>query len=281
MNIPTIRINHNKAWFDWCVLYAPFIITGILFLCCLVMELTHTVFPENTRATIYSTVGDAFYYYSIVLTFLYGCKYGLKWITALLCAFAAFHFVFSGMNGVWRNIEMSLFGGGSYAAFRGAIFLLPMSALLAGLFKKKILLMCDYLTPFFFYLHGSVTIACWVMGCCAGKPLEWGIYNPRFEQTAFPMQPLIILLSVGVAFWGVMYAKKHAYKANGKVFAYSLIAYGLGRIALEFMSANVRVVGALSFNSLCSLAMIAVGALLSYFIYKKFSVEENNETENI
>lgn len=263
------------------VLYLPFIITGILFLCCVVMELTHTVFSLEMRGTIYRTVGDAFFYYSIVLTFLYGRKYGLKWITALLCAFAAFRFVFSGMNGVWRNIEISLYGGGSYAAFRGAIFLLPMSMVLAVLFKKKTLQICDYLTPFFFYLHGSVTIACWVMGCCAGKPLEWGIYNPMLVRNAFPMQPLIILLSVGIAFWGVMYAQKHEYQANGKVFAYSLIAYGLGRYILEYMSDDIRVLGILSFNSLCSLAMIAVGGLLSYFIYKKSVLEEKNETENV
>lgn len=264
-----LRNKRAETVFDWFVEYIPFIITGIAFLVCLGLELTHTYFSYETRGRIYSSIGTFFHYYSVLLCFLYGRKFKVDWIAALICALASLDVVFGAVTGLWRDLELWLYESGGYASFRSAIFLLPMCLILSLLYEKRTLLLCDYLTPFFFYKHGSVTTACWIEGCCVGKECSWGVYNPDLETTLFPTQPIIILLSTGVAFWGIWYSKKHNYKGDGKVFAYSLIVYGIGRFLLEFVSDDIRLVGMLSLNSLCCISMILVGGLLGYGIHKR------------
>lgn len=263
------RIKRAETVFDWFVEYIPFIVTGITFLGCLGLELTQTFFSSETRGRLYSIIGTFFHVYSILLCFLYGRKFRMDWITAFVCAFASLDVVFGTVSGLWRKLELFLFESGGYAAFRAAIFLLPMCWLLSLVYEKRTLQLCDYMTPFFFYKHGSVTTACWIAGCCAGKECSWGLFNPDLEAVLFPTQPVIILLSTGVAFWGILYSRNHDYKGDGRVFAYSLIAYGVGRFLLEFVSDDIRVVGPLSLNSLICLAMIAVGGLLIRGIRKQ------------
>lgn len=271
----------SSEGFDWYVQYVPFLIAAFLFVICTIIELLEIDISHEMRGAVYHNFGLVVYLSSIILSILYGRKYGLKPVIAVACTAVCFFLIFSSVTALIRDIEVSLFGTGSIATFRSAVFLLPACWLLAFLFKEDMLQLCDYLTPYFFYAHGTVTLACWVEGCCAGRSCGWGLLNPLTGLKAFPLQPLIVILAVSVAYWGLTYARKIGYKTNGKVFAYSLIAYGLGRYILEFMSDDMRILGVLSFNSLCSLAMIAAGGLLSYFIYKKSVLEENNETENI
>ena len=104
--------------------------------------------------------------------------------------------------------------------------------------------------------------------------LPWGLMNPVTKHYAFPAQPYVILLSVSIALWGLLYARKQKYQTNGKVFAVSLIVYGFFRYILEFFTDDMRVLGALSLYSIYSVIMVLLGVLV-YFRKPKPPVEIN------
>lgn len=253
----------------WYVEYLPFIFTGVLCVICIVIEILHIEFSRETREEFYSYFGTISLVLSASLNLVYGRRYGLSWVASIGATFVSFYLIFSLLTQVGMRIEVYLTGTGSVAAYRSAIFLLPACYLLSRLFKKDTFMLCDYLTPYFFYHHGTVTIACWIVGCCAGDTNSWGLFNPILEQMVFPLQPCIILLGVCTSLWGIWYARKKHYQTGGRIFAYSLIIYGIGRYLLEFISDDMHILGVLTWNSFCSLAMIMLGSILIYLINKK------------
>lgn len=262
-----LRVKENIL--EWSRIYLPFVFTFVFFGVCLLIELLDIRFPIEEREEFYIVFGSIVVNLARILNIFYGRKYGLKWLSAILCTAIGLYLIFNLVPQLLMKVEVQMSGAGSVAAYRSVILLLPVCLLLSPLMKKDVWNLCDYMTPYFFYAHGTVTLPCWIVGCCTGKTCSWGIYNPLLGQTVFPLQPCIILLSVGIAYWGIWYAKKHKYLAKGKVYAYSLIAYGLGRYFLEFVSDDMRILGALSWNSFYSIAMILMGSILSYLIYKK------------
>ncbi len=249
--------------------YAPFVIVLLGFIGCLIIELAHIPISMESRAQFYSVFGSVSFYSSILLNTVYGRKYGLGWIKSFVFSFLSFQVVFSLLSGANAQLDVFLFGVGGYASFRSAMALPLLCLILARFCKVDTLNLCDYLTPYFFFHHGAVTIACWIQGCCGGKTWAWGLCNPLSGLTVFPTQPLIILLSIAAAYWGLYYSKKQSYQANGIVFANTLIIYGFFRYLIELFSDDPRVFWVSSWLSICSLAMIAEGFLLRYIIGKR------------
>lgn len=275
MKNENIGVKRIENILEWSHTYLPFIFTIVFFIICVLIEWMEIRLPIEEREEIYIVFGAIVVNLSRLLNVFYGRKYGLNWISTIICTVIGLYLVFNLIPQLLMQIEVRISGTGSVAAYRSAIFLLPVCLLLAPLMKKNALDLCDYLTPYFFYAHGTVTIPCWIVGCCTGRLFSWGIYNPLTAQTVFPLQPCIILLSVGIAYWGIQYAKKYNYQAKGRIYAYSLIVYGFGRYLLEFVSDDMRILGVLSWNSFFSLAMVLLGSILSYQIYKK----NNNNLE--
>lgn len=267
--------NQTKArtrWFqllDKLILYVPFVIALGLFACCLVVEIFGIDISNEGRDRVYSSFGIAFYF-SILLNVVYGRKYGLGWLRCLIFSLASFYLLFSYTSQAWTWLDIKIFGTGAIASFRSAIFLPLLCLLLSKFCKVDTLNLCDYLTPYFFFHHGIVTVACWIKGCCAGSTCSWGLLNPLTGTTVFPTQPCIILLSLAVAFWGLYYSKKHEYKANGKVFANTLCMYGIGRYVIELFSDDARVWWVLSWLAVCSLVMIVEGFIVRFISSKRY-----------
>lgn len=265
--------NSKMRWaklLDYLLLYGPFVVAFACFVCCLLIEIFHVEFSQAGRDQFYSTFGSISFYSSILLNVVYGRKYRIGWLCCLIFSFASFYLVFSLATQAWTWLDIRIFGVGAYASGRSLMFLPLLCLILARFCKVDTFNLCDYLTPYFLFHHGVVTVACWVVGCCAGSACSWGLRNPVSGLTVFPTQPCIILLSVGIALWGLLYSKKHDYKANGKVFANSLCMYGIGRYVIELFSDDVRVWWVLSWFAICSLAMIVQGLVLRRIIQKRF-----------
>ena len=250
--------------------YLPFGIAALCFLGCMIAEILGVEISREARDQFYRSFGDVCYYSCILLSILHCRKYGVNWFLCLLFSFLTFLLLLSYLSGGWTDLDILIFGTGTVAAFR-AILALPLLCLVfSRLCKVDTLNLCDALTPYCFFMHGIVTVACWIEGCCAGKPQSWGLQNPLNGMTVFPLQPCIILLSLGVAFWGLESAKKQNYRANGMVFANSLIIYGCVRYVLELFSDDPRMLGVTSWLGICALMSIGLGFLVRRISEKRY-----------
>lgn len=252
------------------ILYIPFVIALGFFFCCLVIEILHVEISKESRDQIYSIFGTSSFYFSILLNIVYGRKFNLGWIRSLIFSLASFFLIFNLASQAWAKVDIWIFGGGAIASFRSLVFMPLLCLLLARFCQVDTLNLCDFLTPYFLFHHGFVTIPCWIEGCCAGRPWSWGLHNPLSGMTVFPTQPCIIILSLAVVFWGLHYSKKHAYKTNGMVFANSLCLYGVGRYVIELFSDDARIWWELSWLSLCSLIMVVLGLVIRYISVKRY-----------
>lgn len=250
--------------------YLPFMIAALCFLGCVVVEILGVEINREARDQFYRSFGDICYYSCILLSALHCRKYGVNWFLCLLFSYLTFRLLLSDLSGAWTDLDILIFGTGTVAAFR-AIMALPLLCLVfSRVCKVDILNLCDALTPYCFFMHGIVTVACWIEGCCAGKPQSWGLLNPLNGMTVFPLQPFIILLSLAVANWGLEYAKKQNYHANGMVFANSLIIYGFFRYVLELVSDDSRVFWIVSWLGVCALMSVALGFLVRWISGKRY-----------
>lgn len=248
--------------------YSPFVIALGCFMGCLIMEMERIPISMESRAKFYSVFGAVSFIGCILLNTAYGRNYGLGWLRSLIFSFCSFQIVFSWIS-VWNaELDIWIFGQGAIASFRSAMLLPLLCLILSRFCRVGVWDLSDYLTPYFFLHHGFATVACWVSGCCGGKTWSWGLVNPVSGLTVFPVQPLVIILSVAVTYWGLHYSKKMNYRANGAVFANSLIIYGFFRYLIELVSDDPRVFWTLSWLSVCSLAMIVLGFLVRWLAGK-------------
>ena len=248
----------------------PFVIAALCFLGCVIVEILGIVISREERDQFYRSFGDACYYSCILLSTLHCRKYGVGWFKSLLFSYLTYILLLSYLSGGWTDLDILIFGTGTVAAFR-AILALPILCLIFTRFcQVDTLNLCDALTPYCYFFHGIVTVACWIEGCCAGKPQSWGLLNPLNGMTVFPLQPCIILLSVAVGYWGLEYAKKHSFRANGLVFANSLIIYGCGRYILELFSDDPRIFWVVSWLGVCALMSVALGFLVRWISGKHY-----------
>lgn len=246
----------------------PLAAAVVLFGLCLAMEALHIPLTAQVRDQIYSNLGTISFISCILLNTAYGRNYGLGWLRSLIFSFCSFQIVFSWIS-VWNaELDIWIFGQGAIASFRSAMLLPLLCLVLSRFCRVGVWDLCDYLTPYFFLHHGYATVACWVSGCCGGKTWSWGLLNPLSKMTVFPVQPLVIILSVAVTYWGLHYSKKHNYQANGMVFAGSMCTYGFFRYLIELFTDDARVFWVMSWLAVCSLAMLAFGLLVRYRIRK-------------
>lgn len=249
--------------------YVPLVLTVIFFVGCLVVEIFGIEISSAGRTQFYSTFGTVSFIFGVLLNTVYGRNYGLESLKSLIFSFISFQVVFSWISVGWTQLDISVFGVGTVASYRSIMFLPMLCVILSRFCKVDTMNLCDYLTPYFFFHHGFVTIPCWIQGCCAGKPWTWGLVNPLSGMTVFPTQPCIIILSVAVTYWGLYYSKKHNYQANGMVFAGSMCIYGFFRYLIELFTDDPRVFWVMSWLSICSLVMLAFGLIVRYMIGKR------------
>lgn len=259
---------------DNIILYTPFALAAVMFVGCIVYELIQPPLTHEIRSTIYSTGGSTVYYLSMLLCFLYGRKYGMGWFRSAIYTYLCFELVFSLVSVQWCNLDVKVLGAGSVASFRSLLLLPVLCFLLSRFDRRDTFTLCDYLTPYYLFMHGITTHHCWISGCCEGRTMSWGIIDPSTGQPSFPAQPYAIILALGISLWGLLYARKRNCQTGGKVFAVSMIVYGFFRYVMEFFTDDMRVLGALSLYSIYSLLMFILGMLV-YFRKPAQPVEKN------
>lgn len=155
---------------------------------------------------------------------------------------------------------------------------------LIGLLATKILnipagVMLDYFAPAIVLWHLIGQAACPFLGCCAGIPWEWGIWNPFLDELVFPIQWLICLVLLGVLLLILRYEKKHDYDGSGKAYPVMLVVYGVLRFFLEFLKQGHKVFLGISGLGIHALLMAAVGTIW-LFTLEEIKLENKRKAES-
>ena len=273
---------------DNIILYAPFALAALMFTGCVVYELIQPSITIAVRDKIYSAIGFITFCFSGCLSILYGRKYHISLLRSVIYSALCFLLMFKTTSELWCDIDVELFGSGSLAPFRSVLLLPVLCFLISRIERLDTLTLCDYLTPYYFFDHGLTTHGCWISGCCGGKTMSRGILDPDNGLRAFPVQLYVIILALSISFWGLRYSCKQNYITRGKVYAVSLIAYGLFRFVIEFFTDDLRIWSVLSLYSIYSLLMILLGLLILLFkrkqpveITKSIIAEELNKTTEV
>lgn len=115
--------------------------------------------------------------------------------------------------------------------------------------------------------HGVSHFSCILVGCCAGYPSNWGIYNPSRETICFPMQPIEAIAAwiiLGILLYRL---KKKQYQPDGLECPIMLVLFGSSRFVFEFFRDNNKLWLRFSGLAFHALFMFVVG--LAWILYTK------------
>ena len=123
------------------------------------------------------------------------------------------------------------------------IAIMVMAAVFLNILSRPVLVYLDLviLGVGVFLVFGR--IGCLMVGCCHGRPFNWGIsyreehvdagFTPHYvDVRLFPIQAVESLWVSGIIFVGILFILGG--RAPGYVLAWYVIAYGIGRFCFEF-----------------------------------------------
>lgn len=210
------------------------------------------------------TVYNAFLVLSFVGWLLYnqwsGNKYGISPGKRLIISAVVWPAAY-GLLYVLYWIESRFSAWGSHNIVRGFIWFPLIALVLARLLHLRGRTAVDYIAPGCSLSQGIAHIGCSFAGCCYGFPAEKGIWNPQFDAILFPNQILEALAALLVFAVCALYAKKHRYDSNGRVYPLFLILFGVTRFFLEFLRDNQKIFCSVSLLALHCVIMVLVGAI--------------------
>lgn len=151
--------------------------------------------------------------------------------------------------------------------------------------KKKKLPFLNYLdcaAPSIALAQGFGRIGCYLAGCCYGtqmdSPLSITFTNSAYAPNNVPLFPSQLVSSAfDFVHFFVLCALLKRNKQPGKIGAFYLIFYSIGRFIIEFFRGDLArgSVGSLSTSQFISVFVAIVGIAMVIFLSKK----ENTETE--
>lgn len=184
---------------------------------------------------------------------------------------------------ILKNPGLLLDFGSGFVVYGGVI-----SGIVAAFLycKKKNLVFLRYLdcaAPSIALAQGFGRIGCFLAGCCYGmemdSPISITFTNSSYAPNNVPLFPTQIVSSAFDFIHFLVLCILFKYnKKPGKIGAFYLIFYSVGRFAIEFFrgDAGRGNVGTLSTSQFISLFVAAVGVALTLWLSRKTSKEEKN-----
>lgn len=105
-------------------------------------------------------------------------------------------------------------------------------------------------------------VGCWFNGCCLGQPMEhahWWTLADTGGVPRWPAVPLEFGFNLGAGL--VLLTLRHRRVFPGNLFHLYLMAYGVFRVAHEFVRNTPRVIGPFSGYALAAVLLIVLGAI--------------------
>lgn len=155
--------------------------------------------------------------------------------------------------------------------------------------KQPFLPMVDIASTYFglgLFFHRS--LACFMAGCCYGRPtdLPWGVVFPEGSIPyrawgALPLHPSQLYEAlVGLCLFAVMLAyRRRPSRAYGELFALQLAFYGTARFFLEFLRGDKQRghYAFLSTSQWISLAMLGFAMILAIYAHRTKALASNGK----
>lgn len=233
---------------------------------------------DQARATIYDISVTLMVAVFFAIIALLSIKSGNKWWKSLIGAALAVatYYIVTYLGGLRSTLTHSVFYSCGVIEFMGYAFCgaIPVSLLL----KSKWLDAVDKTAPAMMLGLAVQGIGCCFTGCCQGEEVPWGIWSGVYDQTVIPVQVVecILLFSAWTAIF--LYYRKKKYQANGKVAAFTLIAFGGINVITDAFTVTFptlvfenSLVGVIAFLTMC------VGLVMLYLLDKQQSKKKLSE----
>lgn len=156
--------------------------------------------------------------------------------------------------------------------------------------KKKNLVFLRYLdcaAPSIALAQGFGRIGCLLAGCCYGmemdSPISITFTHSSYAPNNIPLFPTQIVSSIfDFVHFGVLCLLFKCNRKPGKIGAFYLLFYSVGRFVIEFFRGDMGRgnVGTLSTSQFISLFVAAAGAALTLYLGRKTAREEEKKTES-
>lgn len=221
-------------------------------------NLIHLAFDAGVSQFIYDAWNIVDFALIAVFCLFYRKHYGISRAKAVLIPL--FIYVLSGafirLLG-WAQTGFTQFGPNNVV--KGYSFFPLFGLLAAKVFKLDFRHIMDFTAPCFPLLQFIGHQVCVLVGCCCGYPVEYGIWNPKFNTYCFPNQFLECFVALLIVIACVLIARKQDYKITGRIYPYFLIMFGSTRFLLEFLRCNEKLFWGISDLALYALLMVVVG----------------------
>ena len=165
--------------------------------------------------------------------------------------------------------KITVGAGANY--FGTALFSPFLLVLILMLMRVNPLKQLDLITPSYAISLVIFKIACFMHGCCEGKPTKFGLYYPYNHQYEFPSQLLECFVAL-VIFFILLRLARRPRRVPGLMFPTYLILYSSTRFITEFTRANEPVVWQLQPYHLYCLAGILLG-ILEWLVLAKYGTK--------
>lgn len=198
----------------------------------------------------------------------YGRKYGFSLRKSLLMTALFYGSVYCWMLiQLWIESGFREFGGRNIVH---TFVYIPLIAWgVAKLFKARWAVICDFIPPIVCMAVAVACVGCIFAGCCYGYPCSWGIYNHRYQGSAFPVQIFEILTVVVIFVIMLMLNKKTGYRGSGTTYPTMLVLYGSTRFLWEFARNNEKLILGCSAESFHAIFMVIVGAEMLFTLWER------------
>jgi len=152
-------------------------------------------------------------------------------------------------NGIFPSVNMGI-------AF---LFFSIIIAIISYTLKVPVMVALDAVAPVYLLGRGVAIIGCIFYGCCHGFASSIGIYSSIAETITFPTVMIDVLLSCLIVLYLVFLAKKNRYYGDGRIFAMSMVLFGILRVVIDILRDNQKLFLMLTIEGFFGILYVIMG----------------------
>lgn len=227
--------------------------------------LIQEIAAQGRSQEIYNTVNNAALIIALLYSFWHGKKLGVplwKMFILLLALYLGMNYI---QGAIWElllyisNREILGIQTAVNSIVRVFIFVPVIGFVFAKILRLNARLVWDATAMFPLLRSAFAQIACAFLGCCAGHPVGWGLYNKATSSYHFPVQLIETGLTLVVFVWLLCRFRKHKFQSDGRYMPYMFIGYGIQRFVCEALRDNEKLLPLCSAIGIHALLLCMIG----------------------
>jgi len=231
-------------------------------------NLLNNIYIQGWSNTLYNSTGLIGFVVQFCVLLYCRKKYNIRFMkiaAVFLVTFASYFLLNPGV--AWAISGFKVWGPANFV--RIYVYLPLVIWGMSKLVKEKTSLVLDCMAITIPMYHAMVRIGCIFTGCCYGYPCSWGIWNPRFGYSVYPIQLMETMVLILIVLLLIRYAQKRNWQTKGRVYPIMLMHVGVARFILEFFWDNEKLFWGISELALSALFAAIVGAVWYFILIRK------------